>query len=97
MMNIKELDPNDRNDDALELEERELKHLANIEQELGELKDKVPGPPRAFLNGILQGMGVVLGSILALALLGWLLSFFGLIPGFGQITGYLEGLVDRYE
>ncbi len=84
------------NDDR-DLEERELRHLANIEQELGELKDKVPGPRRAFLNGVLQGMGVVLGTLLALSLLGWLLSFFGLIPGLGQMTGYLEGLMQRYE
>lgn len=77
------------------IEEQSLEHLANIEEEIGELTDKIPGPKNAFFNGILQGMGVVLGSLLGVALLGWILSFFGVIPGLEDFADYVEDLVDN--
>lgn len=76
--------------DELELEEKSLEHLANIEEGVAELADKIPGPRRSFLNGVLQGMGAVIGSLLAVALLGWFLSAIGIIPGMGVIADHVQ-------
>jgi len=77
------------------LNEEAVEHLEAIEEELKEISDKQIGPKRAFFNGIMQGMGVVGGSILALALLGWLLHLLGLVPGLAEVGAYLENLIER--
>lgn len=76
------------------IDKEAVEHLEAIEEELKELSDHTSSK-RAFLNGILQGMGAVGGSLAAIALIGWLLHFLGLIPGFGDIGQYIEGLVSR--
>lgn len=78
--------------------EREgLKHLEHIDKELGEIRDRTPAPQRAFLLGLLQGAGALIGGILALALLGWALAFFGVIPGFVDISHYIQNSVDNFR
>lgn len=79
------------------VEEEGLKHLENIEQELGEIKERTPTPTRAFTYGLWQGAGALLGGILALTLLGWALSFFGVIPGFADVAKYFQDIVSNFR
>ena len=74
-------------------EQEGLQHLENIEKELEEIKNRTPNSARAFLNGMLQGSGAVIGSIATVILLGWFLTFFGVIPGLGDIAHYLQNFL----
>jgi hypothetical protein len=78
-----------------EFEKKELEHLANIESELEEIKNRTPNARRAFLNGILQGGGAIVGGITAVALIGWALAASGVIPGLGHISQYLQNIVNQ--
>lgn len=80
-----------------QIEAEGLKHLEHIEQELEEIRDRTPHRPRAFFYGVLYGAGAVLGGVIGIALLGWVLSLFGVIPGLGEIAHYLQGIVDRFQ
>jgi hypothetical protein len=68
----------------------EIKLLKQIKQELEEIKDRTGNPRRIFLNGILYGAGAFVGGVLAVSLVGWLLSFLGVIPGLDVIADYLQ-------
>jgi hypothetical protein len=74
-----------------------LEHLERIETELEEIKERTSDPKRSLLNGVLSGAGAIVGSILALVLLGLVLSLLGFIPGLGEITNYLHTIVDRFN
>lgn len=80
-----------------QIEKQGLKHLEHIEQELEEIKERTPAPGRSFINGIWQGAGALLGGILALTLLGWTLSLFGIIPGFADISHYFQNIVSNFR
>ncbi len=82
----------DETDDQLE---EGLEHLKNIEEELSELKERTSSPWNAFRGGVLQGVGAIVGSIIALIVLGWLLSLFGLLPGFGWIAHYIQNVASQ--
>jgi hypothetical protein len=71
-------------------EAQELKHLANIENELEEIKRRTPTRMRAFVNGMLSGGGAIVGGIIAVILIGWVLAFFGFLPGFSYIAAYIK-------
>lgn len=71
----------------------EIRELKQIKRELEEIKDRTANPRRSFINGILYGAGAFIGSIIAVALLGWLLSFLGVIPGVDVISEYLQSLL----
>jgi len=75
--------------------EQGIDHLERIEEELTEIKERTGGTRRAFVSGLFQGSGAVVGGILALAVLGLVLSLIGVIPGFGTIAAYLHGVVDQ--
>ena len=77
--------------------EEGLKHLEHIENELEEIKEhtSVQRPP--FIYGLWQGAGALVGGILMLALLGWMLSFFGVIPGFATIASYFQNIVSHFH
>ena len=79
------------------IEEEGLKHLEQIELELEEIKERTPNKRKSFLYGLMQGAGILLGGIFALTLLGWALSFFGLIPGFATIAHYLQTIVAQFR
>jgi hypothetical protein len=79
------------------LEKEGLEHLARIEDELEAIKDRTPTPKRAFINGILQGAGALVGGIAGLIILGWALSVFGLIPGLGYITSQLQDATSHFR
>lgn len=74
-----------------------LDHLAKIEVELEEIKERTADPKRSLFNGMLSGAGAVLGSIAALIILGWLLSLLGIFPGLSSLSAYLHGIVDHFN
>lgn len=78
-------------------EEEGLSHLKQIEEELGEIRDRAPTGARYFLFGLLQGAGAIVGSLVALALIGWLLSVFGVIPGLSVLAHYLGQYVSSVK
>jgi hypothetical protein len=70
------------------------KDLGQIKEELGEIRDRSSGW-RPFLYGLLQGVGWIVGTLIAVALIGWMLSISGLVPGLGHIAQNLENILDR--
>lgn len=79
---------------AKEIDEKSLKQLKKIQSELSQIKEVTTNPRRAFFNGILYGAGAFVGGILAITLLGWLLSLLGFIPGFSEIVSIFTGAVE---
>ena len=71
----------------------ELEKLTEISNELEEIKHKV-APTRWRVHGLYQGAGVVLGGAIAVVLIGWLLAFIGVIPGFHDTAEYLRSIVE---
>ncbi|HEX7651305.1 MAG TPA: hypothetical protein VF439_01140 [Candidatus Paceibacterota bacterium] len=80
-----------------DIEREGLRHLAAIEQELEEIKERTPSPRQAFWNGILQGGGAIIGGIVAVLILGLVLSYLGVIPGLGHIAPYLQNAFDKFQ
>ena len=79
----------------MEIDAKEgLRHLENIEHELGEIKERTNNTKRAFFYGLLYGAGWVVGTVITVASLGWILLFFGIIPGFGAIAEYLNTILN---
>jgi hypothetical protein len=74
-----------------------LEHLANIESELEEIKERTADPKRSLFNGVLSGMGAILGSILALIILSWVLSLLGIFPGLSSLAAYMHSIVDHFN
>ena len=70
------------------------KDLGQIKEELGEIRDR-SGGWRPFFYGILQGVGWTIGTLAAVALIGWILSISGLVPGLGHIAQNLENILNR--
>ena len=77
------------------IEEEGLDHLENIEKELKEIKERTGGRWNSMRNGLYQGAGAVLGSIIAVLFLGWLLSIVGFIPGFGQVGQSIQDVLKQ--
>lgn len=77
--------------------EEGLEHLVRIEEELEEIKERTPTKAKSFVHGIWYGAGAFIGGVLAITLLGYGLSVFGVIPGLGDITRYLQDSVDRFR
>jgi len=79
------------------IEEEAIEHLERIEEDLEEIKERTPDHKMTFLYGILYGVGGILGGVIGLTLLGWILSIFGVIPGFGDIAAYLQNIVSNFK
>ena len=77
--------------------EEGLQHLEHIETELEEIKERTNAQRPPFMYGLFQGAGALVGGILMLALLGWMLSFFGVIPGFVTIASYFQNIVSHFH
>lgn len=71
-----------------------IKHLEKIENELGEIRQNTGGWKAWFFRGVMQGAGIIVGTIAGVVLLGWVLSILGFIPGFSEIAEYLRGVAD---
>jgi hypothetical protein len=68
----------------------------NVEDLLGEIRENTSNPWwRMLLNGALYGAGAVIGTVLTIVLLGWLLSVFGVIPGFGELAAQLQSALNE--
>lgn len=76
-------------------EKKGLKHLAKIEGQLSDIQHTSGSWKGWFLRGVMQGAGIVLGTILAVMLTGWLLSILGIIPGFGDLAEYLRTITEE--
>jgi len=76
-------------------EKEGLKILENIEEELEQIKERTPTSRHAFLHGIWQGAGVIVGSIVALVAIGWGLSLLGIIPGLNVLTQYFQDAIQH--
>jgi hypothetical protein len=75
---------------------KQLEELKDIREDLGVIRESTK-PRHAFMRGIFQGVGIVIGSILAITLLGWILGVLGFIPGFDSLEQSLKSAVDAYE
>jgi hypothetical protein len=72
--------------------QKELEHVEGI---LEDIRKNTAVPWwRSVMNGILYGGGVVMGTVIAIAALGWLLSIFGIIPGFGELATRLQEIIN---
>lgn len=73
--------------------DKELKKIENI---LDDIRINTKPPLyKSILNGVLNGAGVVIGTVAAIVLLGWILSLFNVVPGFGEISRQLNTAFDE--
>ncbi|MEI6864381.1 MAG: hypothetical protein WCK46_03430 [Candidatus Adlerbacteria bacterium] len=79
--------------EQLDLDREGVEHLKHIEEEVTEIKKRTPGSWRAFSNGVMQGMGAIVGGVLAVILLGWILSIFGVLPGLNVVVPYIQNAI----
>jgi hypothetical protein len=70
------------------------KDLGEIKEDLVEIRNRTGGW-RSFFYGLLQGAGWIVGTLAAVAIIGWLLSVSGLIPGLGALAQNLENILNR--
>lgn len=69
--------------------------IEHVEHTLEDIRaNTAPAWWRTIIHGALYGTGVVLGTILTIAALGWLLSLFGVIPGLGEIVTQLRQIMN---
>lgn len=80
-----------------EVAEEALERLENIEEDLEEIKNRTPNRRQAFVYGVWHGAGTLVGGILGLALLGWLLTLFGVLPGLDLLVPYAQRMVDNFR
>lgn len=76
-------------------ETEQVEQLQDIKSELEEIKEYTVNPKWWFARGLMQGAGALVGSILALILVGWLLALLGFIPGLGDMARYVASYLDR--
>lgn len=72
-----------------------MKHLEEIEEDLDINRKRTGDPKRSFVSGLFQGAGAIVGSLIALAALGTILSFIGVIPVFADASHYLHTLIEE--
>lgn len=80
------------------MDEQVQKEARKVEALLGEIKTNTEAKPaKSFINGMLYGAGIVLGTLVGVVLVGWALSILGVIPGVGELAQKLgEVLQERY-
>ena len=70
--------------------------VRKVEALLGEIKENTEArPAKSFLNGVLYGAGIVLGTIVGVVLVGWLLSLLGVIPGFDVLAHRFTDILQK--
>lgn len=74
-----------------------LERLEHIEEDLDEIRERTPSRRKAFVYGIWHGIGALVGGIVGLTLIGWLLTFLGVLPGVGELAPYLQQMVDNAQ
>ena len=80
------------------MDQQTQEEARKVEALLDEIKSNTQASPsKSFYNGMLQGAGIVLGTIVAVVLAGWLLSILGVIPGVDVLAQrFAEILQQRY-
>ncbi|HEV7449613.1 MAG TPA: hypothetical protein VGP13_03710 [Candidatus Paceibacterota bacterium] len=67
-----------------------------VETLLTEIKSNTTAKPsKSFVNGVLYGAGIVLGTILAVLALGWILTILGVIPGADVLAHRLTDVLQK--
>jgi hypothetical protein len=67
-----------------------------VEALLDEIKSNTESKPaKSFINGILYGAGIVLGTIVAVVGIGWLLTILGVIPGVDVIAQKISEILQK--
>jgi len=70
-------------------------YLKRIEHELTDIRKGVkPSWKRLLLEGLLRAAGLVAGTVLTIALLGWLLTILGVIPGLEEVADWLNQILE---
>lgn len=70
--------------------------VKKVEALLGEIKENTEArPAKSFVNGVLYGAGIVLGTIAGVALVGWLLSILGVIPGLDVLARTFADILQK--
>jgi len=80
-----------------EKQNQEVKHLIKIEHKIDEIKNRTGSFLRAFVGGVLYGVGWILGGIIAIVALSWILSLMGVIPGLADIAQYLYNILQTWH
>jgi len=77
--------------------EKELtEKLETLETELKGIRAAVERSRwQLFLNGLVYGGGFVLGTAFTIAVAGWVLGAFGMIPGIGDIADTLNDVLEE--
>jgi len=72
--------------------------VKKVETLLGEIKTNTADrPAKNFMKGVWQGAGIVAGTLLAVLILGWVLTIMGVIPGADVIAERIsDTLRNRY-
>ncbi len=67
-----------------------------VEALLGEIKTNTQSrSAKSFINGMLYGAGIVLGTIVGVVLVGWILSIMGIIPGFDTLAHRFSDILQK--
>ena len=66
-------------------EDPEVRQLREIKKELRNIESNTSAK-WWIVHGMLYGAGWILGSLIAILLIGWILSFLGVIPGLNKIA-----------
>jgi hypothetical protein len=74
-------------------QDAEIQELKKITEELKAVNINTGSSWTAFYRGILSGGGAIVGSILAIVLIGVVLSVLGVIPGFNTIAAYINAAI----
>ncbi len=74
-------------------QEAEIQELKKITEELKRVEANTGSSWWAFYRGILSGGGAIIGGIIAVILIGALLSILGVIPGFQAIAAYINAAI----
>ncbi|MEX1027325.1 MAG: DUF5665 domain-containing protein [Candidatus Paceibacterota bacterium] len=78
------------------MEKELVEQLKTLEKELKSIHAAVEKSYlRVFVTGLVYGGGIALGTVFAIALAGWLLSIFGVIPGIGDIADTLQTVIEN--
>jgi hypothetical protein len=72
----------------------EVVQLRKIERELKNIEGNT-SPKTWFLHGVLYGAGWIVGSLVAIVLIGWVLSLLGIIPGLNHLVSDFQDAFTR--
>jgi hypothetical protein len=75
----------------------EIRELKKITEELKAVNANTGSSWTAFYRGVLQGGGAIVGGILAVILIGALLSVLGVIPGFQTIVAHINDAIGNIK